>query len=104
MQREQKNHPHRCTAEEHLLLIEILSHDLNFGYDVNKGWRTLTKLNGVPIATLKQLHEEYTKCSDAFLHFEFIDTSVITLSTKGARDAEAEICKEQRIESPFVLS
>ena len=62
---------------EVVVLLDILSHDANFGY-AHDGWRILTALNGQRVKSLRQLHQLWTTAaskpeSQRFLEFAFHD-------------------------------
>ena len=78
---------------ETVVLLDILSHDANFGYS-HDGWRILTSLNGVSVRSLRHAHLLWRAAAaepdrTRFIEFAFHDNTRYVLRTSAAMDAEA---------------
>lgn len=56
-------------GEEIVLLLRILTHDVNYGYNT-RGQKPVEKFNGVEVKSLRHLAEMVESCEDPFMKFE----------------------------------
>jgi hypothetical protein len=92
------------SATEVIVLLRILLHDVNYGYqdlDAMEQATQLLEFNGTKIQNMKQLVRLATQTSDQFMSFDLDGGDRIVLSTEEAKMAEREILDIHGIPQPM---
>ena len=90
--------------EEAVVLIEVLSHDINVGYSSFRG-SCLRKFNGQIVKNLSQLAAVVRECVEPYYMLEFGDGSsgdgvqkeCVVMEAASCRSKQAEILRQHKI-------
>lgn len=97
----QHRKPRQDTGDQVVILIQVLAHPTNLGYDQFCDLQ-LKSLNDVKVRSLKHLKQLVEECTDDFVRLEFCPTgNLVILKRETLQSVTEQVCDDYAIQTPY---